>query len=413
MRRYLTVLVSAAIALTLMAVPASAATQPHGVVTVVHGVPDLTVDVYLNGELALEDFATETITGPLLLPAVDYDIQIFEANADPDTTEPVIEALGVALPAGADVAIVAHLAPDPGDPAADPVATASVFVNDLTRLDAGEARVTLRHTAAAPEVDVYAEGTLNLTEDAAFTSGTEAVADVPAGTYDVTVNTPGDPDDVLFDVGAVTLTEGVNTIAYAIGVFPDMFTVMVDQISGLGPDGRFTDDNGDVHEANIDIMARVGITLGCNPPENTEYCPFDNVSRGEIAAFLRRTLSLPASGTDFFTDDDGHVFEDDINALAEAGIAKGHDDGTYGPDDPMTRGEMAAFLNRSFTPGPSAVDAFTDDDDSIFEADIDAIAAADITKGCNPPEDTQYCPTRNVLRSEMASFLARALGLGT
>jgi len=51
---------------------------------------------------------------------------------------------------------------------------------------------------------------------------------------------------------------------------------------------------------------------------------------------------------------------------------------------------------------------FTDDDGNAHEANIQAIAAAGITLGCGPG---LYCPASIVRRDEMASFLARALGL--
>ena len=77
----------------------------------------------------------------------------------------------------------------------------------------------------------------------------------------------------------------------------------------------------------------------------------------------------------------------------------------------MTRAQMASFLRRALDVAPSTVDRFVDDDESVHEADINAIAAAGITLGCNPPVNDNYCPQRPVTRGEMASLLGRALGL--
>lgn len=52
-------------------------------------------------------------------------------------------------------------------------------------------------------------------------------------------------------------------------------------------------------------------------------------------------------------------------------------------------------------------------DHAAANADINAIAAVGITKGCNPPDYTNYCPNDYVTREQMASFLARTAGLGT
>jgi hypothetical protein len=64
---------------------------------------------------------------------------------------------------------------------------------------------------------------------------------------------------------------------------------------GLTDDGGgnlFTDDNGSVFEHNIDILATAGITKGCNPPANDNFCPNAFVTRGQMAAFLHRAEGL-------------------------------------------------------------------------------------------------------------------------
>lgn len=180
--------------------------------------------------------------------------------------------------------------------------------------------------------------------------------------------------------------------------------------------GTFIDDDGNTHEPNIEAIAADGITRGCNPPTNNLYCPEDEVTRGEMAAFIVRALEpTDDGGQDWFTDDDAHLFENDINILAAAGITRGCDppaNTQYCPDDPVTRGAMAAFLVRAFdyTEGVGA-DLFDDDDGHTFENDIDKLGTAGVTKGCNPPDNNLYCPDENVLRDQMASFLARAKGL--
>jgi len=55
-----------------------------------------------------------------------------------------------------------------------------------------------------------------------------------------------------------------------------------------------------------------------------------------------------------------------------------------------------------------ATDGFTDvADDNVFKANIDWLAAADVTKGCNPPANTEFCPGDNVTREQMAAFMNR------
>jgi hypothetical protein len=184
--------------------------------------------------------------------------------------------------------------------------------------------------------------------------------------------------------------------------------------NGLSPGGTFYDDDGNVHEGSIEAIAAEGITRGCNPPADTRYCPSNSPSRGQMAAFIRRALDLPSSSRDHFIDDDDSVFESDINAIAEAGITRGCNppaNNRFCPNGDITREQAAALLRRAFHYPASSVDSFTDDDASIFEADINAIASAGITLGCNPPTNDRYCPSDLVRRDQMASFFSRALGL--
>lgn len=173
---------------------------------------------------------------------------------------------------------------------------------------------------------------------------------------------------------------------------------------------RFDDIAASVHADDIETIAELGITKGCNPPANDEFCPTSKVTRGQIAAFLARALSLPPTSEDFFTDDENSVFEGDINRLAAAGVTTGCGGGKYCPDDLLPREQMAAFLVRALgLPAATTADRFIDDDASSFESLIDALGESGITKGCNPPENDRFCPQGHVTREQMASFLVRSL----
>ncbi len=182
------------------------------------------------------------------------------------------------------------------------------------------------------------------------------------------------------------------------------------RIAGVG--SRFIDvPIGSLFFTEIEWLAETGTTRGCNPPLNDRYCPGDTVTRGQMAAFLDRALDLPAGTPGTFVDTTESVFAANIDALAAAGITKGCNPPTndrYCPNDPVTRGQMAAFLTRALVLPAGSTGAFTDDT-GVFEADIEALAAAGITKGCNPPTNDRYCPNDPVTRGQMAAFLYRAL----
>lgn len=210
---------AAASAVTLA--PAAHAAD-EATVYVLHGVPGATVDVYVNGDAALTNFTPGTLTDALSLPAGEYDLKVTAAGAGAGG-EAVIEANDVAVPAGANVTVVAHLTAN-GTPTLTP------FVNDVGRVDAGEGRLTVRHTAAAPAVDVRAGGEVAFSD---LANAREAKADLPAGTVSADVVLAG-TDTVAIGPADVPVTEGANTIVYAWGsAEDDNLTFAVQSLDGL------------------------------------------------------------------------------------------------------------------------------------------------------------------------------------
>jgi hypothetical protein len=157
---------------------------------------------------------------------------------------------------------------------------------------------------------------------------------------------------------------------------------------------------------------RTGVTKGASP---VLFDPLASMTRGQLAAFLVRALDLPpATGPSRFTDTSGSVFVRDIERLASAGVTKGCNppaNTRYCPERTVTRGEVAAMIARvRDLPPPPARDRFTDDDGSVFERDLERMAAADLLRGCNPPANTRICPTAPVTRSQMVTILHRMDG---
>jgi len=184
-------------------------------------------------------------------------------------------------------------------------------------------------------------------------------------------------------------------------------------LMALPPGGTFIDDDSSIHEGAIEAIAAEDVTRGCNPPFNDRFCPHDPVTRGAFAAFLFRAMDLSGVSRDWFADDAGHIFELEINGLAGAKITRGCNpprNDRFCPDDMLTRGELAALIRRALDLESSSNDWFTDDDGHLFEGDINAIGEADITRGCNPPANDRFCPDRLVSRAEIATFLTRAFG---
>ena len=173
-------------------------------------------------------------------------------------------------------------------------------------------------------------------------------------------------------------------------------------------DGMFADDDGNIHEQNIEKIARADITRGCGDGDAPKYCPSKDVTRAQMAVFLTRAFDLPAGSKDHFTDDDGQWYERAANAMAESGITRGCGGTKYCGDDTLSRAQMAAFLTRALNLPPATRDHFDDDNGNIFEDAINRMAEAGVTQGCGT---RKYCPDANVKRDQMASFLVRALDL--
>ncbi|MEA1902420.1 MAG: S-layer homology domain-containing protein [Actinomycetota bacterium] len=182
--------------------------------------------------------------------------------------------------------------------------------------------------------------------------------------------------------------------------------------------GRFVDDDGNPHETNIEAIAAMGVTQGCDPPSNDRYCPSTLVSRAAMAAFLVRSLNESVKGWDYkgyFADVSNLAWHAPyVERLYELGITTGYADGTYRPDGAVSRAEMAVFVARAFGLPLNAQLGSTFEDvteDAWYASHVGALLTGGVTKGCSSAP-LLYCPQQAVPRDQMGSFLARALGIG-
>ena len=262
MRHTIAAAAGAAGLVALLATPLPANAADEATVSVLHAVPGLTVDVYANGEELIPDFEPGTLTDPLSLPAGSYDLQVFADGDSPGNGKPAIEAMGVEVPAGANATVVAHLG-EGGGP------TLSVFANDTSATSAGEARLTVRHTAAAPAVDVRANGDVLFAD---LANPNEDSADVPAGTYSADVTLAG-TDQVAIGPADVNLAEGTSTIVYAWGSAEDgTLDLAVQSIDGLhsaphgvpGGEAGLAPESGSVSAWTLALgmLSALGVALG-------------------------------------------------------------------------------------------------------------------------------------------------------
>jgi len=291
MKRFVAALVAALTGLAvLVAVPAGA--QSNSDVYVLHGIPGVTVDVYVNGALTLDSFVPEDIAGPLSLPAGNYDIDIFAeattAAADSSARSDVaVIDVTAAVPAGESVSVVAHLD-------ADGAPTLTAFVNDLSNTAGNEGRVTIRHTAQAPAVDIIAGGAA-VAPFTNLTNGNEAVADLPAGDYPTGIAAAGTTTELV--AAPVTATAGTNLVVYAIGSLGSSFTLITQSFDGLLSD---TSDVRVIHGIpglNVDVYVNGGLLLGGFTPK-TVAGPLELVAGSYDIDVFAAVASPPAAIAD-------------------------------------------------------------------------------------------------------------------
>jgi hypothetical protein len=241
-----------------VATPLSAHAAGTAMVSILHAVPGTPVDVCANGKALLTNFQPGTLTDPQSLPAGSYDLKLTAANSGCGAAA-VLEAKGVTVPAGANITVVAHL-----DASGAPKLTP--YVNDVSAVPAGKARLTVRHDAAAPAVDVRAGGTPVITN---LTNPNEKSLVTAAGTVSADVVLAG-TTTVAIGPADVTLKEGTSTIVYAWGsASANNLKLAVQTISGMhsSPGGVNAGTSGlaagDVStNAGIELVALGGLAAG-------------------------------------------------------------------------------------------------------------------------------------------------------
>jgi hypothetical protein len=225
MRRSIPSTLSLTAALAVGLVPLAAATSTASAaagtaqVTVVHGIPDTNVDVYVDGKNALPNFKFKTVTPQIALPAGSHDIAIRKAG-DPSSAKPILTTKAT-LAGGDNATIVANLKAD-GSP------TLTAFANPTTAVPAAMGRLVVRHTAAAPAVDVLAGTKPVITK---LTNPNEKALMVLAGTIQAAVAAAGTTAPVIGPL-PLTLKGASTTIVYAIGSLKDKNLTAVVQTYG-------------------------------------------------------------------------------------------------------------------------------------------------------------------------------------
>ncbi|OGP73548.1 MAG: hypothetical protein A2V86_04730 [Deltaproteobacteria bacterium RBG_16_49_23] len=189
---------------------------------------------------------------------------------------------------------------------------------------------------------------------------------------------------------------------------------VVDSAVLIAPATSFFEDIPLTHFAVSHTMGifNAGITVGCSA-DPALFCPDNGVTRGQMAAFIARAENggdptVPCATPPFTDVPITDPFCPHIQFIKTAGISLGFADGTFRPIDPVTRGQMAAFIVRGVEGEPvgaCSVAPFLDvPTNYVFCRHVERLKALAITLGF--PDGT-YQPENGTLRDEMAVFLGR------
>ncbi|NND74920.1 MAG: DUF4397 domain-containing protein [Ilumatobacter sp.] len=208
-------------ATSLVAFGSGTDAQSEARIHLIHGIPGVDVDVAAGGANVFEGFSFgDTQDLSALAGQTLVGVQVKAAGTD----TVAIDAGDVTLPGSGNYTVIAHLSAD-GTP------SLGVFENDVSSIAAGEGRLTVRHTAAAPAVDVLADGNVAF---AGVTNPQEGVVDLPVGTINASVAPAGTTDPVIGPAD-LSIADGQNLIVYAVGsLSDDSLTVLTETIDGLG-----------------------------------------------------------------------------------------------------------------------------------------------------------------------------------
>lgn len=204
MSRFRILVLAALLLVGSSAAPAAAASADTDSASlyVVHGVPGMTADVVVDGQVVQQAADASAVLGPFEVSPGRHTVSL-----DPGSSEPLTAAVELAPGGSAD--LVAHRQADPQAP---PVLT--VFPNDMSAVGLGKSRLVVAHTAAVPPADIRVDGEVLLSNVANAEALTVVV---PAATYSVDIVPTAATGPVLFGPVDLPVAGGELTRVFAFG----------------------------------------------------------------------------------------------------------------------------------------------------------------------------------------------------
>ncbi|MDD2442873.1 MAG: S-layer homology domain-containing protein [Desulfotomaculaceae bacterium] len=170
--------------------------------------------------------------------------------------------------------------------------------------------------------------------------------------------------------------------------------------------GALTDIAGHWAENNIKKLVATGAVSGY--PDAT-FKPENKITRAEFAAILVKAFGLEDKDGKIFTDTAGHWAQDYIAAAVAGGVASGYDADTFGPDNLITREQMAVLITKAAKLSPVAGEVLYGDSGSISDWAKEAAATATENGIMKGYPDNTFQPQGSATRAEAVTVIVNAI----
>lgn len=175
----------------------------------------------------------------------------------------------------------------------------------------------------------------------------------------------------------------------------------------------YADTPSEAHVGAVGCLSYYRIAEGRTEGSERIFGAADGVTRGQMSSFIARTIEFLTEEEIPLTigyEDDAGEHQTNIRKLATYEVARGFDDGTFRPDDIVTREQMASFIARALEvilgEQLPQEEEFFEDIGVVHAANVGKLAALGVVAG---RQDGTFGPRLPVNRAQMSSFLARAL----
>ncbi|TBL71506.1 S-layer homology domain-containing protein [Paenibacillus thalictri] len=200
-----------------------------------------------------------------------------------------------------------------------------------------------------------------------------------------------------------------GTVSGSVKHFGKFAVLASDKVKSEQPQasaGNFTDLTGHWAEASVLELVKRGAINGY--PDNT-FKPNNQITRAEFVSLIVKAFNLQAKDGKSFADTQDHWAKDEIATAAALGVVTGYDESTFGPDEKITREQMAVIVVRAAKLGTAAGSVNFSDSSDISDWARAAMASAVKSGLIGGYEDGTVKPQANTTRGEAATILLRAL----